>query len=92
MQALGRLGFGLPTSMTARQPEQRLREETIPRVSQLPGVVAGYWTRSDGPDGLSMVAFESEDAARAAADHVPQTASESVTLESVEVRQVVANV
>ena len=35
--------------------EKRLREETLPRVSQLPGVVAGYWTRSDGPDGLSMV-------------------------------------
>ena len=71
--------------------EKRLREETVPRVSQLPGVVAGYWTRSDGPDGLSMVVFESEDAARAAADQVPQMVSESVTLESVEVRQVVAN-
>jgi hypothetical protein len=72
--------------------EKRLRDETIPRVSQLAGVVAGYWTRSDGPDGLSMVVFESEDAARAAADQVPQMVSESVTLESVEVRQVVANV
>ena len=72
--------------------EKRLREEIIPRVSQLPGVVAGYWTRSDGPDGLSMVVFESEDAARAAADQVPQMVSESVTLESVEVREVVANV
>jgi hypothetical protein len=72
--------------------EKRLREETIPRVSELPGVVAGYWTRSDGTDGLSMVVFESEDAARAAADQVPQMVSEAVTLESVEVRQVVANV
>jgi hypothetical protein len=72
--------------------EQRLRDEIIPRVSQLPGVVAGYWTRSDGTDGLSMVVFESEEAARAAADQVPQMVSESVTLESVEVRQVVANV
>jgi hypothetical protein len=72
--------------------EKRLREETIPRVSELPGVVAGYWTRSDGTDGLSMVVFESEDAARAAADQVPQMVSEAVTLENVEVRQVVANV
>ncbi len=31
--------------------EKRLREEVVPRVSQLPGVVSGYWTRSDGPDG-----------------------------------------
>ena len=54
--------------------------------------MAGYWTRSDGADGLSMVVFESEDAARAAAELVPQMVSESVTLENVEVREVVANV
>jgi hypothetical protein len=72
--------------------EERLREVTVPRVSQLPGVVAGYWTRSDGQDGVSMVVFESEDAARAAADQVPQMVNEAVTLESVEVREVVANV
>ena len=72
--------------------EKRLREATVPRVSQLPGVIAGYWTRSDGPDGLSMVVFESEETARAAADQVPQMISEALTLESVEVREVVANV
>ena len=72
--------------------EKRLREQTVPRVSQLPGVVAGYWTRSDAQDGLSMVVFESEDAARAAADQVPQMVTDAVTLESVEVREVVANV
>jgi hypothetical protein len=72
--------------------EKRLREETIPRVSQIPGVVAGYWTRSDATDGLSMVLFESEETARAAADQVPQMISEALTLESVEVREVVANI
>jgi hypothetical protein len=36
--------------------------------------------------------FESEDAARAAADQVPQMVDESVTLGGVEVREVVANV
>ena len=105
MPALGRLGFCLLTiggdvhavvvkvTINDREAaEKRLREETLPRISQLPGVVAGYWTRSDGPDGLSMVVFESEEAARAAADQVPQMVSESVTLESVEVREVVANV
>jgi hypothetical protein len=72
--------------------EKRLREETISRVSQIPGVVAGYWTRSDGSDGLSMVVFESEETARAAADQVPQMISDALTLESVEVREVVANI
>jgi len=30
----------------------RLREEVVPRVSQAPGFVAGYWTRKDNT-GLS---------------------------------------
>ena len=70
--------------------EKRLREE-VPLVAASGGE-AGYWTHSDGPDGLSMVVFESEDAAWAAAELVPQMVSEAVTLESVEVREVVANV
>jgi hypothetical protein len=67
--------------------------EVVPRVSQAPGFVAGYWTRSaDGNSGLSMVVFDSEDAARAAAEMVPQMPRpESVTIDSVDVREVVAH-
>jgi hypothetical protein len=69
-----------------------LRGEVVPRVSQAPGFVAGYWTRSeDGPDGLSMILFESEDAARAAAERIPQGIPDAVTLDSVEIREVVEN-
>ena len=71
--------------------EQTLHEEVVPRVSQLPGFVAGYWTRSEGADGLSMVLFDSEDDARAAAERVPQMITDAVSLESVEVRGVVAH-
>jgi hypothetical protein len=71
--------------------EKALREEVVPRVSRSPGFVAGYWTRSGGPDGLSMIVFESEDAARAVADQIPQGMPDAVTLESIEVREVVAN-
>jgi hypothetical protein len=70
--------------------EQRLREEVVPRVSSAPGFQAGYWT-GDGDSGLSMVIFDSEENARAAADRAPQGIPESVTLESVEVREVVAS-
>ena len=28
--------------------ESHLREKTVPRVSQAPGFVAGYWTRVSG--------------------------------------------
>jgi hypothetical protein len=69
-----------------------LREEIVPRASQAPGFVAGYWTRSDdGRNGLSMVLFESEDTARAAAERIRTegVAPETVTLEDVEVREVV---
>ena len=67
-----------------------LRDEVVPQVSQAPGFVAGYWTRKDNA-GLSMIVFESEDAARAAGERIPGTVPEGVTLESVEVREVVAH-
>jgi hypothetical protein len=70
--------------------QEELRSRVVPNVSQSPGFVAGYWTRS-GNEGLSMVIFESEDAARQMADRVPQTMPEFVTLQNVEVREVVAS-
>ena len=69
---------------------EALREEVVPRVSQAPGFVAGYWTRKDNT-GLSMIVFESDEAAKAASEQIPSTVPDSVTLEGVEVREVVAN-
>jgi hypothetical protein len=73
--------------------QQGLREQVIPNVRQTPGFVAGYWTRSEsGTDGLSMIILESEDAARQAAERLQSgqgITPETVTLESVEVREVV---
>jgi hypothetical protein len=71
--------------------ERHLREEVVPGVSQAPGFVAGYWTRKEGT-GLGMVVFESEDAARAMSEMVPSMVpDEVVTLEEVDVREVVAH-
>jgi heme-degrading monooxygenase HmoA len=73
---------------------QFLTEQVVPRVKQAPGFVAGYWTRSeDGTDGLSMVVFESEDAANTVAQMIESQApqDEGVTFQSTEVREVVAN-
>jgi hypothetical protein len=71
-----------------------LQEQTVPGVSQAPGFVAGYWTRSDDNKGIGMVVFESEDAARAVAERIrsegPPDPS-AVTIENVEVREVVAS-
>jgi hypothetical protein len=69
--------------------ESQLREQVVPRVSQAPGFVNGYWTRKDNA-GLSMVLFDSEEAATRASEMIPTMVAEQVTLEGVEVREVVA--
>jgi hypothetical protein len=79
--------------VTINDPDRavkELQENVVPNVSQIPGFVTGYWTRSDN-EGLSMVIFESEDVARQASERVPQMVTDAVTLESVEVREVTAN-
>jgi hypothetical protein len=71
-----------------------LRETVVPRVSQAPGFVAGYWVRLEGGnEGNSTIVFESEEAARAAADRIRDTVSENpgVAVNDVTVGQVVAN-
>ncbi len=76
----------------AENAQKVLEERVVPGVSQAPGFVAAYWTRSaDGSNGLSLLVFESEDAARALADRVPGMVPEGVTFESAEVREVVAS-
>jgi hypothetical protein len=67
-----------------------LRERVVPGVSQAPGFVAGYWTRKED-EGLSMVIFDSEDAANQASEQVPSMIPDAVTLENVEVREVAAH-
>jgi len=67
-----------------------LREIVVPRVSQAPGFVTGHWTRKDN-SGMSMIIFESEDAANSASEHIRSSVPQGVTLEDVEVREVVAN-
>jgi heme-degrading monooxygenase HmoA len=67
-----------------------LREQVVPGIKQAPGFIAGYWTRK-GDQGLSLVAFESEEAAGNASERVRDAAPEGVTIEDVEVREVVAS-
>jgi hypothetical protein len=69
----------------------RLREQIVPEVSQAPGFVAGYWTRGDDGTGMAMVVFESEEAATNMSERVPSMLTDAVTLETIEVREVVAN-
>ena len=67
-----------------------LREQVVPQVSQAPGFVTGHWTRKDD-SGLSMVIFDSEENASAAAERIRNIAPEDVEVEDVEVREVTAH-
>ncbi|MGN6377412.1 MAG: hypothetical protein ACTHNU_00525 [Gaiellales bacterium] len=67
-----------------------MRERVVPRVSGAPGFVAGYWTRKDD-NGLSMTLWQSEDEAKSAGEMARSIAPEGVTVDSVEVREVIAS-
>jgi hypothetical protein len=69
---------------------EHLRNEIVPQVKQAPGFVAGYWVRIQGGDkGRGTMVFETEEAARAVAEQITQNPGESVTLDSVDVGEVV---
>jgi len=74
-----------------------LNSQVVPQVSAAPGFKSGNWTwATEGgkTNGLSMIIFESEENARAAGERVgaiAATAPDDVTLDGVEVREVVAS-
>ena len=69
-----------------------LRETVVPTVSQSPGFVAGYWVAlGSEKGGRSVLVFESEDAARSAADQVQPAPEGGVTIDDVDVGEVVAH-
>ena len=70
----------------------QLETNVVPAVKQAPGVVSGYWLVPSEGHGLSLVLFETEEAARAAAEAVPnRPMPDFVTFDKVEVREVVAH-
>ena len=74
----------------AEASAEALQNQVVPQVKQAPGFHAGYWTRL-GNSGLSIVVLETEEAANAGAQMVRSTAPTGVTVEDVEVREVVAS-
>jgi heme-degrading monooxygenase HmoA len=78
------------TVSDAEGAEDALRSQVVPRVSSAPGFVAAYWTRKEN-SGLSMSVWESEEAATRASEMVSAAAPEGVTVDDVEVREVVAS-
>ena len=74
-----------------------LNSQVVPQASSAPGFKTGYWTWPTGGgelNGLSMIIFDSEENARAAGERVSAIAAgapDDVTLDGVEVREVVAS-
>jgi hypothetical protein len=69
-----------------------VRDEVVPRVSQAPGFVAGYWVRLEGGDqGTSVIVCESEETARGIADQISPPPGGEATIDSVSVGEVVAH-
>jgi hypothetical protein len=78
------------TIKDAEEATTYLRNEIVPRVKQAPGFVAGHWVRIAGGDqGRGTIVFESESAAQAVASQITEAPGEGVTLDSVDVGEVV---
>jgi hypothetical protein len=71
-----------------------LREQTLPRVRQAPGLVGAQWVRLDEQTGTSMLTFESEEAAQAAVEQLRSNPppADALTLESVQIGEVVERI
>lgn len=66
-----------------------LSEQVVPRVFEAPGFVGGYWTNVGGDRGASMAIYESEEAAKQAVEQFVEPPAEVITIESMEVGEVV---
>jgi hypothetical protein len=69
---------------------RELRKQVVPTESGAPGFVASYWIALPNGQGRGTIVFESEDAAKAVARQA-QASREAVTIDSVEVGEVVAH-
>ena len=80
-------------SSRADEATELLNNYTVPMVKQAPGFVSGTWARSeDGRHGQSLILFETEEAAKAAAERAATgpPPGAPVTFVSAEVFEVLA--
>jgi hypothetical protein len=70
--------------------EKALHEQLVPRVSSAPGFVTGYWTIKD-TSALSVFIFDTEDAADRMSEQARLGVPPGVTLNDIDVREVVAH-
>ena len=69
---------------------EALMSDILPRVRSASGFVAGYWLEPADGQGSSIVLFETEEQARAAAPPLSSWAAPGVVITDVEFRRVAA--
>ncbi len=71
-----------------------LETEILPRVRQIPGVVAGYWLEPVDGKGMAIVVCESKEVAEMAVPNGQpgESPAPGVTVESVEIREVIGQI
>lgn len=71
-----------------------LREQAIPLIKQRPGFVGAQWVRLDENTGASMLTFETEEAARGAAEFIRASppGGDAIQIESIEIGEVVERI
>jgi hypothetical protein len=80
-------------SAHSEEATEQLHSTVVPRVKETPGVVSGYWISPEDGRGFSIILFENEEAAQAAARGIPNAPRpDYVTFDNIEVREVVASV
>jgi hypothetical protein len=65
--------------------------ELISQTSGIPGFVAGYWVALSADKGSATIVFESEEAAQAVAAQAGSAPAVTVTIDSLEVGQVMGH-
>lgn len=71
-----------------------LREQALPRLREANGFVGGQWVKLDESNGTSMVTFESEEDAQAAAEQLRQNPppADALTINDLQIGEVVERV
>lgn len=73
------------------EAQEFLKTTVVPMVKQAPGVLSGYWLAPQGGHGMGITFYESEEAARGAAEMAQKAPRpDYVTFDSVEVLEVIA--
>ena len=84
-------------TVTINNPDEAvafLKSDIVPRVSQAPGFVAGYWYGDGQTQGHATIVFDSEESANGFAEMARSQSEEGpghATIDNIDIHEVVAN-